>query len=61
MNGPKVGEIWEVACRPGLKYLGVGRDLTEDKWLVFQKPDGNLFLLTKDEFYSPDTGKRKEL
>jgi hypothetical protein len=56
---PKVGEIWTVGHRDGIKYLGIARDFYEEKYLVFDD-HGTLFVIKKDEFYAEHLLTMKE-
>lgn len=60
INVPKKNERWTIGSYNNIMYLGVGRDFTEQKFLIFEKPKGGFFLITKDQFYSPGVFKERE-
>lgn len=61
MNSPRIGEKWTVGTCTNLIYVGVGRDLSEAKYLIFSRTGPTPYLIIpKDEFYSVDLHKERQ-
>lgn len=56
--GPKIGEYWAVGSLINVKYIGTGRDFSNNKFLLFTSHDG-FHVISKDEFYKMDFTKEK--
>jgi hypothetical protein len=60
VRGPRDGETWTVGSFKGLRFLGVARDIREIQFLVFTRPDGGMFVVSKDEFFAADMPRKRE-
>lgn len=59
-TGPKPGETWTVGVCENLTFIGMGRDFKSEKHFIFSDPVNGYFIITKDDFYSPDLFKAKQ-
>lgn len=59
MEGPKVGELWQVGAMEPMLFVGVAREFTGKQWFIFGDAVDGWFVLEKDQFYSEGFPKQR--